>query len=199
MRLYGSTTSPYVRKVRVVLAELDLADRVEFTQLDPHAGPPELAAVNPLYKVPTLTTDSGVILHDSPVIAEYLDATFGGHRLLPREGERRWIVLRNQSLADGLMDAGVLVRMENQRPESERSPGWLAKQLGKVHRTLDMLDADTAWRSETPDLGVIATGCALGWLELRMPPVLEFERRQSLGDWYRRFAERPSMVATRPQ
>jgi glutathione S-transferase len=198
MRLYGSKTSPYVRKVRVVLAELDLADRVEVEMLDPHAAPPELVAVNPLSKVPTLVTNEGEVLQDSAVIAEYLDATLGGNRLLPADGARRWTVLRNQSLADGMLDAAVLVRMENQRPEGERSPAWIDKQLGKVHRALDLLDSDSQWRTGTLDLGVIATACAVGWIEFRMPEVLAFERRPGLGEWYRRFAERPSMQATRP-
>ena len=99
MRLLGSKTSPFVRKVRVVAAELGLTDRIAFEELDPHAGPPALGGVNPLHKVPVLVTDDGTVLHDSPVIAEYLDATFGagGHARL---------------LADDLGGRGKLVAID---------------------------------------------------------------------------------------
>lgn len=198
MRLIGSKTSPYVRKVRVVAAELGLTRHIALEMLDPHAGPPELDAVNPLRKVPVLVTDDGMVLQDSPVIAEWFCAEFGGEKLLPATGSERWRILSLAALGDGFLDAGVLIRMENQRPENERSAAWTDKQAGKVIRSLDWLERDQSWRRAALDLGQIAVACAVGWLLFRMPDMAGLDRHPGLRVWYEDIAARASMVETAP-
>lgn len=198
MRLIGSRTSPYVRKVRVVADELDLTRHIALEMLDPHAAPPELDAVNPVRKVPVLVTEDGMVLQDSPVIAEWMCAEFGGERLLPASGSERWRILSLQALADGFLDAGVLIRMENQRPEDERSPAWIDKQAGKVFRSLDWLERDATWRRAALDLGQIAVAIAVGWLLFRLPDMAGLDRRPGLRAWYEDIAARSSMELTAP-
>lgn len=199
VELFGSLASPYVRKVRVAAIELAVMDRIGFTIVDPHAGPDRLGKVNPLHKVPTLIADDGRVLLDSPVIAAWLDHTFGP-KLIPPQAPGRWAVLTVEALADGLLDAGTSVRQERLRPPAEQSPGWIDKQMAKVFRTLDRLEADRAWRSgDGIDLGRIAVGCAIGWLEFRMPQEKVLAGRPELGAWYTAFAARPSMRQTAPE
>ena len=156
MRLFGTKTSPFTRKVRVVAAELGLDD-VTFVEVAFSDPPADFVAANPMRRAPTLITDDGTALYDSPVIAEWLDAEHGGNRLLPARGADRWAILRTQALADGLLDSATSARHERARPEGEQSPAWIDKQLAKVRSSLEALETDAAWRaSETADLGQIA-------------------------------------------
>jgi glutathione S-transferase len=199
MRLFGTKTSPFVRKVRVTAAELGIDDRIAFEVIDFGDPPPDFVEANPTRRVPTLITDDGVALFDSPVIAEWLDAELGANRLLPAKGPERWAVLKTEALADGLLDSGTSVRHERQRPATEQSPAWIEKQLGKVASALERLEADDSWRSSGQvDLGQIAVACALGWLNLRLPELLDRERYPGLLAWYDGFSARPSMTATAP-
>lgn len=197
MRLFGTKTSPYTRKVRVVAAELGLD--LDFTEVVFSDPPADFAAANPLRKAPTLMADDRTAIYDSPVIAEWLCAEHGGGALLPPSGARRWAILKTQALADGLLDAAVSVRYESQRPPAQQSADWIEKQLGKVRRALEVLEADGAWRAlDAVDLGQIAVASALGYLALRMPDLLDRSLYPSLLDWQDRFAQRPSMAATAP-
>lgn len=196
MRLIGTLTSPYTRKVRIVAAELQLGSRMEFQAID-LADPPGELDGNPLRKVPVLFLGNGTPIYDSPVIVEWLDAEFGQHRLLPAEGPLRWEILVIQALADGLADAAVAVRAERQRPEEQRAETSIQKQVGKIERALGRLEAESAWRERPIDLGQIAVGAALGYLGLRLPELLEAQR-PALRGWYDAFAARPSMLETAP-
>lgn len=199
MRLIGSTNSPYVRKVRVVIAELSLQQRVAFDVVDPRDPAHDLGTHNPLRKVPTLVGGEGRELFDSPVICHWFAATFdGGERLLPARGDARWRILTTEALADGMLDAAILVRQELQRPEAERSQGWIDKQMATVDRVLARLEGDEAWRAGDADLGQITVGCALGWLSFRFPDHEWGKHHPALAAWSDGFSSLPSMQATRP-
>jgi glutathione S-transferase len=204
MKLYYSPTSPYVRKVMVTALETGLEANLERVPTNVYSPDAALVAANPLSKVPALITDDGLVLFDSPVICEYLDSLHGGRRLFPDQDPERWQALRRQALADGLLDAALLCRMESLRPEAKRWSDWIDRQWGKVTRALDVLAAETglhapgAIRDEPPTIGEIAVGCALGWLDFRFPEEDWRKERPDLAAWYETFAARPSMQATVP-
>ena len=199
MKLYYSPTSPYVRKVTVTAIEIGLDADLERVAADIHAPDPAFVAANPLSKVPALVTDDGLVLYDSPVICEYLDSLHGGHRLFPDREPALWQALRRQALADGILDAGVLCRMETLRPEEKRWPDWTTRQWGKVMRGLNVLAYEAGSFADEPlTIGHIAVGCALGWLDFRFPE--DWRRgRPELAAWHEGFSARPSMRTTVPR
>ncbi len=201
MKLYHSTTSPFVRKINVLLAESGLASRVT---LEPVSGNPLNPGTlpvhdNPLGKVPALVLDDGRVLYDSRVICRYLDTLAGG-RFYP-QGEALWDVLVLEALADGMMDAGVLMAYEVRvRPEASRSPEWIDAQWAKIARALDALEAQSLGLLNGPlTMGQIAVGAALGYLDLRQAARDWRHGHPGLAAWEAGFAARPAMVATRPQ
>ena len=199
MKLRYSPTSPYVRKVTVTAQETGLQARIERVPTvtsDPGSG---LAKDNPLGKVPTLILDDGERLYDSPVICEYLDSLHGGAKIVPPAGPERWVALRRQALADGILDAAVLRLMETRRPAHEQSPAWIAKQKGVVDRCLDALEAEIGRFGDGLTIGHIAVGVALGYLDFRFATENWRDRRPALARWYEAFARRPSMVASAPR
>lgn len=201
MKLFFSPTSPYVRKVVVLASELGLDGRIErvAVKTSPTSPDPALGGANPLRKIPTLVTDEGEALYDSPVICEYLDTLHSGPRAFPPAGPARWRALRLQALADGLLDAAVLVRYEVAlRPEERRWAEWLQGQLAKVDAALDALEAEAATFAERVDIGTISAACALGYLDFRFAAHGWRSGRPRLAAWYERFAARPSLVASRP-
>jgi glutathione S-transferase len=200
MILRYSGASPYARKVRIVAHERGLSDRIRGITSNPWAAPEELKALNPLGKVPTLETDTGFVLYDSPVICEYLDGLPGGPRLIPSEGEARWTALRTQALADGVMDAAILWRVETtQRKEHGPTPGWVERQQGAIVRSLDGWERDAGAFAGPPTIGPIAVACAIGYLDFRFGFLNWRNGRPKLAQWYEEFAKRPSMVATAPK
>ena len=199
MKLYFTPASPYARKVRVNALELALNERIELlpvtlSPVSPHA---QLREHNPLGKIPTLLTDSGEALYDSPVICEYLDALAGGGRLWPAAGPVRWRALRRQALADGITDAAVLVRYEQTvRPEALRWNEWIEGQRLKIRTALAVLETESL---EGPfDIGAISIACALGYLDLRFPEERWRDHRPRLANWFAALAQRPSLVSTAP-
>ncbi|WP_245451064.1 glutathione S-transferase N-terminal domain-containing protein [Borborobacter arsenicus] len=197
MRLLGSPTSPFVRKVRVLIHETGFEDRVLFDRIVPRDRGNDLREHNPLGKVPALVTGDGLSLLESSLICDWICQELpGAGRFLPPH--RRWAVLTTQALADGLLEAGLLMRSESLRPESEQSPDWIARQLERVQDTLANLGGNMAWCQDEPDLGQIAVACALGWLEFRFPEVGWVADDSDLAGWYRDFATRQSMVSTAP-
>ncbi|SVD56764.1 uncharacterized protein METZ01_LOCUS409618, partial [marine metagenome] len=139
LKLRNSATSPYVRKVRVLLLETGLEDRVELidTQVTPTNPNAELNVDNPIGKVPVLLTENGMALYDSPVICEYLDSLHSGTKMFPVNGVSRWLALRRQALGDGLLDAAILGRYESTlRPAAKLWQDWLDAQIGKIDRSL---------------------------------------------------------------
>ncbi len=199
MQLYFNPASPFVRKVRVAAHELGLSGRIELTSVtlspvSPHDG---VRSSNPLGKIPALITDDGMVLYDSPVICEYLDALAGGNRLFPAAGAARWTALRRQALADGIMDAAVLTRYEQAvRPKELRWEAWVGGQLLKVRTALDALEHENL--EGVFDIGTIAVACALGYLDLRFAAESWRTGRPRLAAWLGAFSERPSLAATVP-
>lgn len=201
MKLYYGKLSPFVRKVMVLAHEKNILSQLELVPvtLTPVEPDRNLMQANPLGKIPTLVLDDGTILVDSPVICEYLDGASGGMRLLPAQGPERWHTLRLNALADGMLDAAMAVRIEGLRPAGTQWAQWIAAQQLKVDNVLDALATGAFQPSITSiKLGEIAVGCALGWLDFRMPNFDWRHDRPALADWYAVFSQRPSMLATAP-
>jgi len=196
MKLYISLTSPYVRKVRVVVRELSLQDRVEEVVIE--ALKTEVhRPFNPLGKIPVLALDDGTGIYDSPVIAEYLDTEFHGG-LFPKTGKERWRALTLQALGDGLMDAAIRRLVELQPPQTDKSVTLAERQLLAIELSLEVLEQESKRFSESPTIGEFAVAVALGYLEFRAPEVTWRNRHQRLSEWYSEFALRSSLQQTRP-
>jgi glutathione S-transferase len=196
MRLHSTITSPYARKVWVFAHETGLISQIERLATNPHADE-YLRSDNPLCRVPTLILDDQAALFDSPVICEYLDSLHSGSKLFPPAGDERWAALRLQALGDGMLDASLSRRMETIRPASEQSPMWIARQIMATNAALDWLEARVQLLDRPIDIGQIAIGCALGYLDLRFPGEPWLEKRMRVAEWNATFQARPSMVATR--
>ena len=199
MQLYFNPASPYVRKVRVTAHELGLGGRIELTSISlspvsPHEG---VRSSNPIGKIPTLVTDDGMTLYDSPVICESLDALAGGNRIFPAPGTARWTALRRQALGDGIMDAAVLTRYEQGvRPKELRWDAWVDGQFLKVRTALDALEREDL--AGAFDIGAISIACALGYLDLRFAGEGWRTSRPRLAAWLQSVSQRPSLTATMP-
>lgn len=197
MKLYFSGTSPYVRKCLVVAHELGLADRIELAPVVtmPTQHDAGLMRDNPLCKLPTLITDEGAALYDSRVICEYLNDLAGGS-LIP-QGAARWPVLVQQSLADGILDAALLIRYEAVlRPEEHRWEPWTQTQREKIFSALDHTEPQAASLQDRCDLGTIALASALSYLDLRFPQLDWRANHSALAAWFAAFSQRPAMKAT---
>lgn len=198
MRLFHSPTSPFVRKVMIVAIERGLESAIELRPVVFLAPDPELAATNPLGKVPALHLDDGDVLYDSPVICEYLDSLAGAPLLFPPSGKARWVALRRQALADGLADAAVLRRMEQMRPEESRSPAFLERQTNAVRRSVAALEAEAGTLPDALDIGAIAIIAALGYVDLRSADLAWRGAAPALAAWVARQSERDSVRRTAP-
>jgi glutathione S-transferase len=182
MILRSGAPSPFGRKVKIAAAVLGLSDRIQVVAADTTSGEDPLRKENPLGKIPVLIPENGAPLYDSRVILEYLDALAGGGKILPT-GARRFEVLTQQALADGIMDASILRVYEvRYRPEELRVASWVAYQTEKVTRSLAKLESEPPLPpTALPDAGQITVACALGYQDLR------FE-----GKWR---ADHPKLVA----
>lgn len=201
MKLFYSPSSPFVRKVRVMAIESGIDGQIELIEAPtmPTKTDAGVAASNPLGKIPCLVTNDGKALYDSRVICEFLDSQVGNGDMFPQGGER-WDALRRQALGDGIMDAGVLARYETfLRPEDKRWDDWLQGQMAKVMRSLDLLAAEAGSLSGRIDIGSIAIGCALGYLDFRYGNLGWRNGRKELAAWFDEFNARPSMQQTMPQ
>lgn len=198
MELKYSALSPYVRKVTITLHELGIAERVRLTKVDARGDPGAITPFNPLGKIPALVIDEDRVIFDSPVICEYLDAEFGGHRLLAASGPQRWETLTRAALADGMIDAAILVRRERDRDEAKRLQEWIAWQLRKVTQGLEAMEARIDTLGDRFDLGQIALAAALGYMPLRIDEVAGLARWPRLKAWYDKACERDSLRRTAP-
>ena len=200
MKLYHAPLSPFVRKVMVLLHEADATDRVTLVPAAGHPLDPGTLPVdrNPLGKIPALERPEGPTLYDSRVITRYLDDLLQA-RLYP-PAPHLWDTLTIEATGDGIAEAAVLMRYEmHVRPEATRSPDWIDGQWQKVARALAALEE--RWMSHLSgplDMGQIAVGCALGYLEFRHADRSWRAVHPVLAAWYDRFAERPAMRATAP-
>lgn len=197
MKLFFTPRSPFVRKVRVTLIETGLSKAVEFVQVDLENPPAELSRHNPLGKVPTLIRDDGTALFDSPLVCEYLDSLNKGTKLYPA-GDGRWVALRQLALSDGILDALQARRHEARRPDSERSADYMQKQKVKSDRGLTLLEQETERLAGPVNIGHIAVGCCLGYLDFRFANEPWRSSHPKLARWFEEFSKRPSMVETTP-
>lgn len=198
MKLYNSSNSPYGRKVRVVALELGIQNDINLVDTNPRDPKTGLWELNPLAKIPALELDDGRMIYDSPVICEYLSLECGQGRLLENTGRDPWDVRVVAALADGAIDAGMLVRLEKMRPESEQSETDKAKQLATAGRAVDRLQDLLADRDDNADLGTIGAGCCIAWLMHRHDSIDWLGTRPGLARWYERFAARDAMQCTVP-
>lgn len=173
MKLIGSHSSPFARKVRVVLAEKRI--EYEFVIEIPSNPDSRVPQYNPLGKIPVLVTDDGTNLFDSRVIVEYLDSISPVTRLIPEPARQRIQVRRWEALADGILDACVVLVQEGRRPAELQSAAVVARQTGKIERALATAATELADRNwcagESYSLADIAVGCALGFLDFRFPEI----------------------------
>jgi glutathione S-transferase len=202
MTLFHNPASPFVRKVRVLLAETGQQDRVALQGCMPTPVQPDTQLVqdNPVGKIPALRLADGTVLHDSRVILDYLDYQHVGNPLIPRDGAARWRRLTLASMADGIMDAAVLVRYETaMRPAEKHWDQWLDEQRKKIRRTLAALEADAiAELASHFDIASISVACALGYLDFRHPDLQWRDANPKLAAWYAEVSQRPSMLQTQP-
>jgi glutathione S-transferase len=198
MKLYGSLTSPYVRKARVLLREKNLP--CEFVVADAWAADSPIPPLNPLGKVPVLALDNGEVLFDSPVIAEYLDS-LKAPALLPAAGEARWQALRWEALADGILDAVVARFLESRRPAAQQSAENIQRQEGKVARALEYAERHLGsgpWLlSDRFTLADLVVAVALEYTDFRYPHDWR-GRHPRLGSWHAGIGARPSFIETLP-
>lgn len=201
MKLLGSHGSPYTRKVRIVLAEKRIDFDFEVVNLASDARP--VIAVNPLSKIPTLVLDDGTALYDSRVIVEFADAVSPLGRLIPDDHRDRAAVRRWEALADGILDAGLLIRQEDNQPKKQRNAAWVEKHLGKVERGLAEAArelAEKAWCHERYSLADIALGATLGWLDFRKPGGIDYRASYAnLARYHDRLMQRPTFAETVPR
>ncbi len=202
MTLFHNPASPFVRKVRVLLAETGQQDRVTLHGCMPTPVQPDAQLVhdNPVGKIPALRLADGTVLHDSRVILDYLDYQHVGNPLIPRDGSARWRRLTLASMADGMMDAAVLVRYETAlRPPEKHWDQWLEEQRNKIRRTLVELESDAiAELASHFDIASISVACALGYLDFRHPDLQWRDANPKLAAWYAEVSQRPSMLQTQP-
>ena len=200
MRLWHNPASPFARKVRIVSREAGLLPRIEeiATAVSPVNPNAELAARNPLIKIPALQTDDGKVLYDSSVICEYLDSLHNGTHVFASDASR-WDGLRLQSLCDGILDAAVLCRYETfVRPEQYRWNDWVQGQFTKIRNGLDALASEAPAWGERFGIGQIGAACVLGYLDFRFADENWRGTQPPLAKWYEVAKQRPSVVATMP-
>jgi len=203
MKLIGSNTSPYVRKVRIVMAEKKLD--YQFVEEDVWAATTVMAHSNPLGKVPCLVMEGGEAVFDSRVIVEYLDTLSPVGKLIPGQGRERAEVKTWEALADGLLDAAVLARLEatwSGRTDAQRSQAWIDRQMGKIHATVKAMSVGLAEKSFCSgihfSLSDVAVGCALGYLDLRFTQINWRENYANLAKLQEKLMLRPSFIETNP-
>ena len=203
MKLIGALTSPYVRKVRVVMAEKKLD--YEFVTENVWAADTQINEFNPLGKVPCLVMEGSEALHDSRVIVEYLDTLSPVGKLIPPVGRERAEVKTWEALSDGVLDASILARLEATwagRSEAERSPAWIDRQLGKVQAALRAMSQGLADKPFCAgihfSLADIAVGCTLGYLDFRFPQLDWRTPHPNLPRLYDKLMQRASFTDTQP-
>lgn len=203
MKLIGSNTSPYVRKVRIVMAEKKLD--YDFVLEDVWSDQTRISDANPLGKVPCLIMEGGEALFDSRVIVEYLDTLSPVGKLIPAVGRERAEVKTWEALADGVMDAALLARMEavwGKRTEAQRSQAWIDRQLGKIGASLGAMSKGLGDKPFCTgihlSLADIAVGCALAYLDFRFPQIGWRNDHPNLVRLLDKLAQRPSFADTLP-
>lgn len=204
MKLRFTPNPNYIDKVLVVAHEAGLLDRLEFVPTSPFNPDTDLAKDNPLGKVPTLILDDGEAIFGGPVICEYLDSLHAGPKMFPPSGRRRWTVLRQMMLAEGVFDAAVLLDIESWRPRGEHRQDMVLRLWQKIVKALDRMERDASGYRDF-DIGQICAAGALSRLDYRVHTIgeaLEWidpsfawrDGRPVLAAWYAEILKRPSMT-----
>jgi len=203
MKLIGSNTSPYVRKVRIVMLEKKLD--YQYVTEDVSAANSTITDFNPLGKVPCLVMEGGEAVFDSRVIVEYLDTLSPVGKLIPSQGRERAEVKTWEALADGLLDAALLARYEatwSRRLDAQRSQAWIDHQVGKIHNALKAMSAGLAEKAFCSgvhfSLSDVAVGCALGYLDLRFANIAWRQTYPNLAKLQEKLLLRASFAETLP-
>jgi len=203
MKLIGSATSPYVRKVRIVMSEKKLDYQLVLE--DVWAANTTIGASNPLGKVPCLVLEGGEAVFDSRVIVEYLDTLSPVGKLIPAQGRERAEVKTWEALADGLLDAAILARLEATWPgrsAAQRCDAWIERQTDKINASLKAMStglADKAFCSGVHySLSDVAVGCALAYLDFRFAEINWREPYPNLAKLQEKLVQRPSFVESHP-
>jgi glutathione S-transferase len=197
MKLFYSPTSPFVRKIVACAILRGLDSRIERILTDAHASQAALVAANPLSKVPALLTEDGVALFDSPLICEYLDSIGDEPPLFPSHGASRWVALRYQALADGMMDAAVMARGEIMRPQEAARQANIERQKAAVARGLALLE-DHPPSDGLRDIGGVSVACALGYLDFRYADDAWRDNHPRLAQWFGGVSALPALADTAP-
>jgi glutathione S-transferase len=199
LTLRHSPASPFVRKVRIAASLLGLERDIAIEVADTTDPGDSVRAQNPLGKIPALVLEDGTVLFDSRVILEYLDHRAGGGKIVPNDATARFAALRLQALADGLMDASILLVYEGRwRPPERHDPKWVEHQAGKVARALAALEATPPTIDALPNVGQIALACALGYRDFRFNGTWRPDHPRLVA-WLDQFAARvPAFAATKP-
>ena len=210
LTLRSSPASPFVRKIRIAANLLGLEHEIAVEIADTIDPADSVRQQNPLGKIPALVLEDGMVLFDSRVILEYLDHRAGGGRIIPKDADARFAALRLQALADGLMDASILLVYEGRwRPAERHEPKWIDLQAGKVARALAALEAGMAPSAPMqgigyagldtpPTVGQIALACALGYRDFRFAGTWRQDHPRLVA-WLDNFAAQvPAFAATKP-
>jgi glutathione S-transferase len=201
MKIIGSLTSPYVRKVRIVFLEKKVDVDLELENV--WAPDTKMGTINPLGKVPCLLLEDGETIYDSSVIVEYADTLSPVSKLIPAESRERATVKTWETLADGVMDASILARLEaTLRPSEQQSQVWIDRQMDKVNKAIremsERLGGNSWCHGNQMTLADIAVGCALGYMLFRFPAVQWQEQYPNLDRLYQKLMQRASFMDTAP-
>lgn len=200
MKLIGSYTSPYVRKARIVFAEKKLD--YQFILENVWEPTTTIQSHNPIGKVPCLLIEDDEALYDSRVIVEYLDTLSPVGRLIPQTGRERANIKCWEALGDGLLDAGVTIVKERQRPAEQINHDWIERQRGKIHAALKVMSQDLGEQSfcigVNYSLADIAVGCALGYLDFRFAEIDWRKSYPNLAKFFEKLSARQSFIDTVP-
>lgn len=201
MKLIGSLTSPFVRKVRIVLAEKKI--ECDFEIDSPWSADSNVPNINPLGKIPVLALDDETMLFDSRVICEYLDNVAPNNKLMPAPNRERTEVKRWEALADGVCEAAGQAFLERKRPAAQQSPEWIARQEDKIIRSLEYMSeqlGESPWCMGTHfTLADICTGCALGYIAFRFPEIDWSSKHPNLARLYDKLMQRTVFAETAPK
>lgn len=201
MKLFCSSTSPYARKATICAALLNLSAQIERVLITTTAIKPneQLAAHNPMIKLPTLVLNNGQVIYDSRVICEYLSTLANDHQIFP-EGEQRWKALTLQATGDGLLDAALIARYEMAfRPKEYQWDGWFQAQMKKIVGCMSVIEKNAA-TLETHQLtiGEITIACALGFLDFRFGEMGWRHQYPETAAWFEKISLLPVMRDTVP-
>jgi glutathione S-transferase len=198
MKLLSSPTSPFVRKVRILIREKSATNRVEEVVVSALSDPAELHEANPLGKVPALILDDGTTLFNSPLICQYLDEELGEPKLLPPIGKSYWVDMRLQTIGDGISEAAVSLTFEKARADGERSLVWMDRWRRAIVRSLDIMEAEASALKDNLSLGHIAVVCALDYLDFRHKDINWRDGRPALTAFHKKTSGRPAFNETLP-